>query len=107
MSGRNFPLKDQLVILCRSVNTNSGSKDLNKAPALTGVLMDLLLISVTCLALDRCPAFAEPDELVLVSGVISRLHEASLDHIWIDVDYKSTAALELARGNGNTGHGTT
>ena len=80
-------LQDEFVVLCRSISTHAGSKDLNQAPAVAGVLVDLFLVAVAGLASGTCPTFAEPDELVFVSGVAWCVHGATVDQIGRGVDY--------------------
>ncbi len=77
----DLSLQDELVILCRSLDADPGSEDLDQAPALAGVLVNLLLIVIAGLASGGDPTFAEADELVLVSGVVLGFHGVTLHPI--------------------------
>ncbi len=86
-SVHEFTLEDQLIILCGAVNARTRGKDLDEAPAVAGVLMDCLLISVACFGPCCSPTFAESDELVFVFGVSSRHNDVMLDRISVGGDY--------------------
>ena len=75
---------------------------MDKAPTLTSVLMDLILIMLTRLAPRPRPTLAESDELILVSlfhslslSLVSRLHYSNLGQDMSEIDYNPIPSLEL------------
>lgn len=68
VSLRNLSLENQFKIPRCPINPGAGSKDLNEAPPIPRVLLNLLPILQLSHALRTQPTLAEPNKLILILG---------------------------------------